>query len=282
MTVRGAQLGFPRSSNSGLPLPRSIVRARAALGTLPRFAADFAVVVAVIGVYFLARGVAPDRYGFAVSLTEQLVRFERSLGIFWEPAIQEWSIRHHWVQEVANFVYAYLHFPVLAVIGAWLWFRGRTPFVHMRNTMFISMVIGLAVYYLFPAAPPRLMALYGHDFGFVDTVFGGNTSVSYAQPSLILNEYAAIPSFHFGWIAMVSAAIWVNTSSRTLRALALLLSVVMAWAIVASANHLFIDMVLGGAVVWVSWRFASLLGSRGQLSNAEGEPVALKIPARVA
>jgi hypothetical protein len=36
----------------------------------------------------------------------------------------------------------------------------------------------------------------------------------------------------------------------------------MAWAIVASANHLFFDMALGGVVVAVSWYFARRIESR--------------------
>ena len=278
MTVRGAQLSFPRSSAPAL----SSVRLRNSFAAVPRFGADFAIVLAVIGVYFLARGQAPGRETFAVALTDHLVHFERSLHIFWEPTVQDWSIRHHWVQEVANFVYAYMHFPVLGVIAVWLWFRGRERFTFMRNTMFISMVIGLVFYYLFPAAPPRLMALHGYDLGFVDTVFGGNTSVSYAQPPLILNEYAAIPSFHFGWIAMASAAIWVNTGSRALRTVAVVLSVVMAWAIVASANHLFVDMALGGGVVFISWRIAAHLEARKQRAAGTRQPLALLPKAKAA
>jgi hypothetical protein len=226
---------------------------------LPRFAADFAIVLAVIAVYFLARGAAPDRVDDAVALSVQLVALEQRLGIFVEPAIQDASIRYHWVQEVANFTYAYLHFPVLAAVGVWLWWRGRDRFVFLRNVMVASMLIGLVFYYTLPAAPPRLMALHGHDLGFTDTVFGGNTAVSYDQPSWIRNDFAAVPSFHFGWILLASLAIWVNTRDRRLRALAVALSLLMSWAIVASANHYFLDMVLGGAVIAVAWIIAGRL-----------------------
>ena len=228
----------------------------------PLFLRDAALVLAVIGVYFLARGIAPERVEASVTVTRQLIAFEQALHIFAEPEIQEASIRSHAVKEAANFIYAYLHFPVLAVVGVWLWWRGRDRFLFMRNVMFVSMVIGVVFYYALPAAPPRLMALHGYDLGFVDTVFGGDTAVSYAQPSLVRNDYAAIPSFHFGWIALASAAIWVNTSSRALRALALLLSVAMTWAIVASANHFFVDMALGGLVVAISWWTAARLTGR--------------------
>lgn len=258
------------------------VRIRRQAAALPTFGRDFGIVLAVIGVYFLARGEAPQRLDFAVALTTHLIGFERFLHVFWEPQIQEWSIRYHPVQECANFVYAYMHFPVLLAVGVWLWFRGRERFIFMRNTMFISMVIGLLFYYLLPAAPPRLMAAHGHNLGFVDTVFGGNTSVNYAQPSLILNEYAAIPSFHFGWIAMASASIWVNTESRALRAIALILSLVMTWAIVASANHLFFDMALGGLVVAASWWLASRIEAGRRPARVGVEPIPFERMARAA
>jgi hypothetical protein len=239
-----------------------------------------AIVVGVIGFYFLVRGVAPDRVAQSVELTTWLIRIEQALHVYVEPQVQAISIRSHTVQEIANFIYAYLHFPVLAVVGIWLWWKGRERFVFMRNVMFISMVIGVVFYYTLPAAPPRLMALHGYDLGFVDTIFGGNTAVSYAQPSLIRNDYAAIPSFHFGWIALASAAIWINTESRLLRGVAVVLSVGMTWAIVASANHLFIDMALGGLVVAISWYIAAKLDALRQSRNAPPPATIMALPLR--
>jgi hypothetical protein len=259
MTVR--QVPYPvfpafRTRHAAFP--------RTALLFAGRFSRDFGMVLSVIGVYFLLRGAAPDRLGYSVDVTRHLVGFEKAFGVFWEPKVQELSIRWYPVKEFANFVYAYMHFPVLAMVGGWLWFRDRHAFRFMRNVMFVSMAIGLVFYWLIPAAPPRLMAAHGYDLGFVDTVFGGNTHVDYAQPSLILNEYAAIPSFHFGWIAMASAAVWVNTRSTTLRTAAVMLTVVMTLAIVARANHLFFDMALGGLVIIVSWQVAKRFEQKRQ------------------
>ena len=237
-------------------------RAALALPRASHFGRDLALVLSVFGLYFIARGLAPERLGASVALTEVLIDIERFLFVYWEPQVQDWSIRWYWTRELANFTYAYLHFPVMGAVGGWLWFRDRQSFVFMRNVLFVSMLVGLAFYYIAPAAPPRLMALHGHDLGFTDTVFGTETSVSYAQPSLIVNEYAAIPSFHFGWIALASAALWCNSRSRAVRAAAVALTLLMTWAIVASANHLFIDMALGGVVVAASWWIASVLMAR--------------------
>lgn len=245
------------------------------------FLRDVALMLGVIAVYFLLRGLAPDRPGRSVELTTHLVAIEETLGIFAEPRIQQISIERHAVQEAANFIYAYLHFPVLAVVGVWLWWRGRERFLFVRNVMFVSMLIGVVFYYALPAAPPRLMALHGYDLGFTDTVFGGDTAVSYAQPSLIRNDYAAIPSFHFGWIALASAAIWANTRGRVLRTLAVALSVAMTWAIVASANHLFIDMALGGLVVAVSWAVAWQLSRPKETVDAPPPATIIAFPVPV-
>jgi hypothetical protein len=252
--------------NPGLSLPRA--------GRLAAsFGRDFGIVLAVVGVYFLVRGVAPTRIDFALTVTDVLIATEKELGIFWEARIQEASIRYHAVQEAANFTYAYLHFPVLIAVGIWLWFKDRQSFTFMRNVLFISMAIGVVFYYALPAAPPRLLELHGTNLGFTDTVFGGETSVQYAQPSMIMNEYAAIPSFHFGWIAMASAAIWVNTESRVLRTLAVALTILMTWAIVASANHLFLDMAIGGAVIALAWWAATRYEDR-RSRPAPREPIA--------
>ncbi len=220
------------------------------------FLKDWGIALTVIGVYFLLRGQAGGDQRLALKVTEYLIEFERATHTFWEPTIQKASLQHHWIQEVANGIYAYLHFPVLAVVGLWLWFKRRAEFLFFRGVMFISMVFGLVFYYFLPAAPPRLLAVHGYDLGFVDTVFGGNTAISYAQPSYLLNEYAAIPSFHFGWIALASAGIWMNTRNVWARGVAVLLSVVMTWAIIASANHFWVDMALGGLVVAISWAIA--------------------------
>jgi hypothetical protein len=228
-------------------------------GRVGAFLRDFGIVLGVMALYFLARGQAPARIDESVALTNHIVRLEQALHVYWEPGIQHASIGNHWVRETANFTYAYLHFPVMGAVGVWLWYRDREAFRFFRTVLFVSMAIGIMFYYLLPAAPPRLMALHGQDLGFTDTVFGGDTAVNYAQPSLILNEYAAIPSFHFGWIFLASLAIWGQVRWWPVRSAAVGLTLLMTWAIVASANHLFIDMALGGLVIGASWQIARLL-----------------------
>lgn len=239
---------------------------RRSLGTFIR---DFRVLVPAVLVYFLLRGLAGLDEARAVDTTVFLIDVEKALHVFWEPDLQSLTLRWHWVEEVAIYVYAYLHFPSLIGAAITLWLVDPRRFRVARNTMYVSMALGLACYFAFPAAPPRLMASYGYDYGFSDSVFGGETSVGYPQFFLFRNDFAAIPSFHFGWIALVSWALWTVSPGAALRAVAVFLTAIMTWASAATANHLFIDMAFGGIVVGVSWLIATHLpGSNGELRSS--------------
>ena len=208
--------------------------------------------IAALFVYFFVRGGRPDDIESSLTRGLQIVDLEKRLGIFTEVHWQEVFLQYDLLMAIANQVYAWGHYPVLAAIGTWLAIKNPSRFRFVRNVMLLSGVVGIAAYWLLPTAPPRLIHLSGIDFGFVDTVHG-SADVVYMQPAPFVNDFAALPSFHFGWIALASAAIWVNTSNPFLRALAVAMSVVMWWAIVVTGNHFFFDMVAGGLVVAVCW-----------------------------
>jgi hypothetical protein len=86
--------------------------------------------------------------------------------------------------------------------------------------------------------------------------------VSYFQPGPFVNDYAALPSFHFGWILLSSLAIWSNTGDRLARAGAIAMSAVMWWAVTVTGNHYFFDMVFGGLVVVLAWVTVDALSER--------------------
>jgi len=223
-------------------------------------AAEAAVTAVFMLVYFFLRGVRPDDVDAAVARSLALIHLEQQLGVFFEVRWQAAFLQHGPAMAIANWVYAWGHYPVMLAIGLWLLWKDPVRFRFVRNVLVVSALIGIAAYWLVPAAPPRLMALHGYDFGFVDTVHGPASDVNYFQPGPFVNDYAALPSFHFGWILLSSMAVWVNTTRRLVRAGAVAMSVVMWWAVTVTGNHYFFDMVMGGLVVVLSWWFVSTLG----------------------
>jgi hypothetical protein len=169
-------------------------------------------------------------------------------------------LNYVWAMDIANWVYAWGHYPVMLAIALWLVIRDPVKFRFVRNVLLVSATIGVISYWLIPAAPPRLMESLWYDFGFIDTVHGAASNVNYFQPGPFVNDYAALPSFHFGWILLSTMAIWANTSNRAVRAGAVALSVIMWWAVTVTGNHYFFDMIFGGVVVVLSWMFVRAMG----------------------
>jgi hypothetical protein len=67
------------------------------------------------------------------------------------------------------------------------------------------------------------------------------------------NSFAALPSFHFAWVALAGAAVWTNTASRAWRAAVAAFCALMFWAIIVTANHFFLDLILGVLTVVGAW-----------------------------
>jgi hypothetical protein len=206
-----------------------------------------------ITVYFLIRASHPDDGWQSVRRSLAIIRLESHVGVFREPSIQQWFLPHEWAIDVANTVYVWGMYPVLIAVAIWLAFHDLRSFRYVRNVMLVSACLGVAGYWLIPAAPPRLLDAYGFHYGFVDTIHQSTAPARDYQPGFFKNPYAALPSFHFAWVALAGAAVWTNTRSRALRAAAAAFCLVMFWAIIVTANHFFFDLLLGVLTVLIAW-----------------------------
>lgn len=249
----GGRVAVVAPKQSAQPRVRPTARLRVALF-------EIAFTAAIMVVYFLLRGIRPDNVESSVSRSLTLIHFEERIGLFQEVRWQATFLNYDWAMQVANIIYAWGHYPVMLAIAIWLVFKDPVRFRFVRNVLLVSAAIGILTYWIYPAAPPRLMENYGYDFGFIDTVHGATSNVSYFQPGPFVNDYAALPSFHFGWILLSSMAVWTNTSSKWVRACAVAMSVTMWWAVTVTGNHYFFDMIMGGVVVVLSWLFVRSLG----------------------
>jgi membrane-associated phospholipid phosphatase len=86
----------------------------------------------------------------------------------------------------------------------------------------------------------------------VDTVTRTSESYRVLQPPLFTNQYAALPSLHSGWDLLVGMSIVAAASSVWLRAIGFILPMLMALAVVFTANHYILDVVAGISLVLVA------------------------------
>jgi hypothetical protein len=201
--------------------------------------------------YFMVRGHVVDQSAEALANSLSIVKIERALGLFWEPTWQASIIGYEWVIWFLNQVYIWGYWPVLVSVGLWTLFRHRDTWFAYRNAIFVSAFIGMLVFVAFPVAPPRLAPV-----NMVDTVEAYAQAGELAHPTSLANQYAAVPSFHFGWILLTSLIALRIVRRRLVRAFWIGLPALMPVTIVVTANHYVLDAVAGGAVslfaLWAS------------------------------
>jgi hypothetical protein len=201
---------------------------------------------AALGLYLAVRALTRSGEGRAVENAERILRFERTLGIAREAAIQGWMIHRSFWIELFNDVYAWLYWPTLVVVLVWLYRRDPARFVRLRNAFILSGLVGLLIFARFPTAPPRLLA------GFTDTFDEMSRTNLIAHPSGLTNPYAAMPSFHAGWTLLACALLLRHLRRPLARALAMVPPVLMVIAVIVTANHFVLDVVVGAAISFAS------------------------------
>ena len=192
--------------------------------------------------YFLVRGSVVDRTGEAVHRAIRIIDLEQKWGFFWELELQALVIGSSALVQFFNAIYFWLDFPLIVVVGLWLYFRHRHQYTITRDAILSSGAIALVIYHLFPVAPPRLLPA----FGFVDTlaVFS-NLSYQAQSTQPFVNPYAAVPSLHVGWAVLLTLGIMGATRSKPIWFLAALVPVAQLAAIVFTGNHFIFDAIIG-------------------------------------
>lgn len=220
----------------------SLKRLHLAIGV--REVAEVLLVVLAFFLYFGVRGLVVERVQEAERHAANLIALERQLGIYWEPHLQDLILKDDWIRRVANGVYLYGHGPVIAITAVLLYVRDRKTYLLTRNTFLLSGAIGLMIYYLYPVAPPRLVP----DSGFIDTVLEEYHVRRVLMPAFLTNEYAAVPSLHFGWNLAIASAIWISFPNLLARGFAFVMPVMMLIAIIITGNHFILDALAGTVV----------------------------------
>lgn len=209
-----------------------------------RVVREVTLVVTAYFTYFAVRGFTEGDYDRAVSNASTVTALERNLGFFWEKSLQTPVIHSQTIMSALNAIYIWGHWPVICTVGAWLLMTRYDTYRLFRNAFLISGGIGLLIFATFPVAPPRLVP----ELDIVDTVTEHSNAYRVLQPPAFVNQYAAVPSLHFGWNLLIGVAIFRSAEHHLLRALSFASPVLMGLAIVLTGNHFIFDAVAGGAV----------------------------------
>ncbi len=206
---------------------------------------EFLLVLAALAVYHVVRVLVGGAGLEPLENSLSLLRLETALGLDWEIALQQAFLDHlRPLISVLNFVYIWGYWLILAGSLSYLYVLRRGTYRRVRNAMIVSGLIGVFVFASFPVAPPRLAPV-----GIVDTVESSDSiAEEVARPNWLINENAALPSFHFGWILLCGIGLAMTMKRRIGKALAFSLPLIMGLTIIVTGNHYVIDAIVGGVV----------------------------------
>jgi len=257
----------PTADRVVAPRGRGLLPARFRLRRAPVWWQELAFILGSYWAYSLIRNGVPTRTAAAFLNADTVYSAERALGLDFELAVNLAVAELRWLAIVCNYFYATAHFVV--TIGALVWMYRRHPLDYrsLRTPLYACNAIALLGYWLYPLAPPRMLD------GFIDTVvvfdtWGSWGSTNVAEAS---NQFAAMPSMHFGWALWSGMVIYRLARRRWVRGLGAAYPVLTLFAIVATANHFWVDAVAGALCLGFGFALQrGVLGMPAELAMAAG------------
>lgn len=188
---------------------------------------------------------------------DQILAVERFLRIDIEHWVNHAVFKIGFLRDFFDFYYESFHFFVPLGVLAVLYVRRPADYRWARSALGFATLFALVGFWLYPLAPPRLMP----GLGVIDTVHGVQdfSKPDYGTLTALTNQYAAMPSLHFGWSLWCGLVIAILAPKWWMKALGLLHPLFTVSAIVATGNHWTLDAVGGAAVVAAGFGLTHLL-----------------------
>ena len=214
-------------------------------------------VIAFYLVYSVIRNTGASTAGkeHAFTNAKRVIKVERLLGSYHEETLQDLFLPARWFIRFWNVYYGSFHFVVTAVALVWCFRRMHERYPLWRNTLALTTGLALIGFAFFPLMPPRLMPA---SYGYVDTLaaYGGLWSFDSGTMKQISNQYAAMPSLHFGWALWSACVLWPAARHRWGRWLLIAYPVLTLFSILVTANHFWLDAAGGAAVFGLGYLIA--------------------------
>jgi hypothetical protein len=234
-----------------IPIRREGSGARARLGaalrprTRSRLWVEVLAVAWLIWVYDAITNLAHLRLHTALANARGVLHLEQALHLDPELGLDRWLAGHHTLAALLSEYYDNAHWGLTFVLLAYLWWRRADIYRPLRNALVLVNLIGFAVFWRYPVAPPRMLG------GFTDVVSSTNAFGNFHGGALAshANEVAAMPSLHMAWAAWCALALWRMSPRRWVRSLALAYPCVTAFTVVATGNHFLLDLLAGLATL---------------------------------
>lgn len=203
-------------------------------------------------VYQMVRGVADRDIATAFWNGFYVIDAERKVGALFEPALQRLVDSSSLLIAATSYTYWLSQFAVVGIALLWIYFWHHDRFARFRNWLIVANLVGLLGYVVVPTAPPRMFP----EWGFVDTL-AQYSSVNHESGVIAFasNPYAAMPSLHAMDALIVGIVMAAACRAPWARLLWLVWPVWVWFAVIATGNHYWLDVLAGVAIALVTGAF---------------------------
>ena len=224
----------------------------------------------------------------AMSHARDIARIEGWVFDHLELTLDHWLIGVPVLAVAACYFYALMHYvmtPTILVLsrrrGGWRYWRGYWALV-------VGSAIALVIYANWPLAPPRLMP----ELGTIDVMqhfanagWWGDAASAPRGLGDATNQFAAMPSLHFGWSLWCGIQMWGfgGRRARWWKIAAVTYPLLQAIVVLATANHFLLDVLGGATCILLGYAIVTLIGrALGRTGRPVDESVVAPAPAPAA
>ena len=220
-----------------------------------RPALELALYPAAYLLYLLIRELAVGGEPAALANAAALIALEQSLGLFIEPAMQRWLIDHaRPLLLLLNWVYILTYWPVILAAALACYRLRRPAYYHYRSVLVVNLLLALAVFALWPTAPPFKTPYLVDTIQAYGPAFYGGTAMA-----AFYNTNAAMPSLHFSWTCILGT-LFLRELPAPYRYLGLAYPLLTLAAILVTGNHFILDAAAGAALAGVAFAVVAAAG----------------------
>jgi len=249
--VTGDGLPWPSALQAGIACAVSAIlwlalhRVRTRLVTRDLLPAlyEFGLISGLYSIWRIARELPFTHEAGALDRARQIDHLQNLLHFPTEIAMQHFVLAHDWTARMTNAYYATMHVPGLIAFLVWLFIRHRDRFPHWRNGL-VLVTLGCLIIRFVRVAPPRFIT----ELGFVNLSDRYGLGVYGPVGRGISDQYAAMPSIHVGWAAVVALGIFASTKSKWRWVFVMHLPLTM-FVVAATGHHWWLDGIVALALL---------------------------------
>ena len=209
-------------------------------------ATEFALVAALYSVWWMAKSLPLTQADGAIERAYDIVAVQEWLRLPSELSVQAFALEHDWIGWLSTAYYGAAHVPGILVFLVWLFAYHRDIYPRWRNALVI--LTGFCLFIRFvKVAPPRFLP----ELGYVDLSDVYGMSVYGPVGTGVSAQFAAMPSLHVGWAAVIAFGMLAATT-RWWRWIGVAHLAVTVFVVAATGHHWWLDGVVALVLLWIA------------------------------